>query len=222
MKGSCKLFACIGLALTLSVQAAYAVPLIPDSPVILPGTTVSAEPHLAGVVQVDDVVPFSFDAYVGTVSGTVQVRVVRSSVDNTLDFYWRVTNDAASAGPIADFRIGQFTDTFQNVNVRIDGLGEVDSISAYRFSGAFDSYVNFSFGDALTPGSSTKFFFVDTEAIDYERTAFYDLTNIGQTQISQSYPMYAPAPIPVPGALLLFGSGLMGLSAAVWRRRHNA
>lgn len=168
------------------------------------------------MVQVDNVVPFSFDAYGGTVSGTVRFRVVRSSVDHTLDFYWKVMNDAASAGPIADFRIGQFPDIFQNVNFRIDGLGDVNSIRTYHFSGAFDGYVNFRFDNALTPESSTKFFFVDTEAIDYARTAFYDLTNIGQTQISQSYPMYAPAPIPVPGALLLFGSGLMGLGTAVW------
>lgn len=146
----------------------------------------------------------------------------KSCLDGTMDFYWRVVNDATSAGPIADFRIGQFPDTFQNVNFRIDGLGEVDSISAYRFSGAFDGSVNFSFGDALTPGSSTKFLFVDTNALSYTRTALYDLTNIGQTQISQSYPMYAPAPIPAPCALLLFGSGLMGLGSAVWRRRHNA
>jgi hypothetical protein len=59
MKKSCGLLACIGLSLTLSAQAAYAVPLIPDSPVILPGTTVAAEPQLAGVVQIDELVPFS-------------------------------------------------------------------------------------------------------------------------------------------------------------------
>lgn len=182
----------------------------------------AAEPRLAGVVQVDELAPFSFDAYGGTVSGTVQVRVVRSNLDGTMDFYWRVVNDATSAGPIADFRIGQFTDTFQNVNFRSDGLGDVDSISAYRFIGAFESYVNFSFGDALTPGSSSKFFFVDANALSYTRTAFYDLTNRDSTEISQSYSMYAPAPIPVPGAILLFGSGLMGLGTAVWRRKHNA
>lgn len=229
MKKSVRLLACIGLALTLSAQAAYAVPLIPDSSVILPGTTVAAEPQLAGVIQVDELVPFSFDIYdydggqsivVGTISGTVQVRVVRSDLDGTMDFHWRVFNDATSTEPIGSFRIGGFPDTFQNVNFRIDGLGDVNSISAYRFSGAFDGYVNFDFGDALTPGSSTKFFFVDTEAPSYQRTAFYDLTNIGQTAASLTYPMYAP--IPVPGALLLFGSGLIGLGAAVWRRRHNA
>ncbi|MCP9439911.1 MAG: PEP-CTERM sorting domain-containing protein [Nitrospira sp.] len=177
---------------------------------------------MAGVIQVDELAPFSFDAYGGTVSGTVQVRVVQSNLDGTMDFYWRVFNDATSAGPIGSFRFGGFTDSFQNVNFAIDGLGEVDSISALRFSGAFDGYVNFDFGDALTPGSSSKFFFVDTNALSYTRTAFYDLTNIGQTQISQLYPMYAPTPIPVPGALLLFGSGLAGLGTAVWRRRHRA
>lgn len=113
---------------------------------------------MAGVVQIDELAPFSFDAYGGTVSGTVQVRVVRSNLDGTMDFYWRIFNDATSAGPIGSFRFGGFTDSFQNVNFRIDGLGEVDSISAWRFSGAFDGSVNFDFGDALTPGSSSKFF----------------------------------------------------------------
>ncbi|MCP9470768.1 MAG: PEP-CTERM sorting domain-containing protein [Nitrospira sp.] len=231
MKESCRLLACIGLALTLSAQAAHAVPLIPDSLVSLPGTTVAAEPQLGGVIQVDELVPFSFDIYhydaeagsydvVGAISGTVQVQVVRSDLDGTMDFYWRVFNDATSTGPIGSFRFGGFPDSFQNVNFRIDGLGEVDSISAYRFSEAYGGYVNFDFGDALVPGSSTKFFFIDTEAPSYQRTAFYDLTNIGQTAASPTYPMYAP--IPVPGALLLFGSSLMGLGAAVWRRRHNA
>ncbi|MCS6897161.1 MAG: hypothetical protein NZM29_04245, partial [Nitrospira sp.] len=131
MKKNLSLLASLGLALILSTPAAYAVPLIPGMDVLLPGTTVAAEPQLAGIVQVDEVAPFSFNAYGGTVSGTVQVRIVRSDVDSTLDFYWRVTNDATSAGPIADFRFGGFTDTFQNVNFRIDGLGEVDSITAY-------------------------------------------------------------------------------------------
>lgn len=148
----------MGLVLTLSVEAAHAVALIPDSSTPLPGTTVAAKPQLAGVVQVDEVVPFSFAAYGGTVSGTVQVRVVQSDLDGTMDFYWRVFNDATSAGPIGSFRIGEFTDSFQNVNFRIDGLGEVNPIRAYRFSRAHDGFVNFLFDDTLTPGNSSKFF----------------------------------------------------------------
>ena len=103
-----------GAMMVASAQSAHAVALSPGATELLPGTTVAAEPQLAGVVQVDDVVPFSFSAYGGTVSGTVQVRVVESSVDNTLDFYWRVFNDAGSAGVIADFRFGDFVTSTYN------------------------------------------------------------------------------------------------------------
>ena len=54
----------------------------------LPGTTVAAEPQLAGVIIVDDLIPFSFPiASGGNILGDVQVRIVRSDLDSTLDFY---------------------------------------------------------------------------------------------------------------------------------------
>lgn len=200
-----------------SLNSAHAVLLTPSTSTPLPGTTFAAEPQLGGTVLVDDLVDFSFAAYGGTVFGTVQVRVVEA-VDNTIDFYWRVKNNIESSGAIGSFRIGDFLTPSYNANYRIDGLGDDAPDSAYLFSAPYEGYVNFNFADGLLAGSSSNFFFLDTNATAYAKTAFYDLTNIGQTQISSSYSGYAPVyDVPAPASLGLMGLGLVALG--VRRRR---
>ena len=199
--------------------SAQAVVLAPGATLSLPGTTVAADPALAGVVQVDDIVPFSFAANGGTISGDVQVRVVRSSVDNTLDFYWRIFNDASSSGPIGSFRIGDFATDVYDANWRIDGLGSVAPISATRFTGTFDSFVNFNFGNQLAPGMQSRFVFLDTDAVSYARGAIYDVTNVGQTQISGLFSMYGPtAAVPEPASVVLL---LIALGSLAWIARRR-
>ena len=110
--------ALLGAILATFVAAAGAVALPAASTVGLPGTTVAAHPELAGLVLEDVDQPFSFiDSTGHTLSGVVQNRVVRSSVDGTLDFYWRIKNtngESASGDPgaITAFRVGGFGNLF--------------------------------------------------------------------------------------------------------------
>lgn len=186
----------------------------------LPGTSVAMQPQLAGLVLEDLVQAFSFAADGGTISGTVQSRVVRSTVDGTLDFYWHVVSDTFSSGAMQSFRIDRFFTSQYDADWRIDSLGNTAPINALLFANAFGQ-VNYEFGSqpgqGIAPGAQSYFLMMDTDATHYAKTARYDLANMGQTDISQFYDTFAPSAIPEPASAALLALGIAGI--ALSRRR---
>lgn len=219
---------CLGLLVLAAPGLARADLLLEGSSVaLLTGTTSAAEPQLAGVILEDRTDAFSFSGALGTVSGSLQSRVIRA-VDGTLDFYWRVFSDANSAEALGSFRLGEvFTDTYR-VNWRSDGLGDVAPSSAQRFTGAQSSYFNFYFQQRDAAGAlqglgadqSSYFMFLDTDATDYAFTGLMDVTDMNQTHISSLFSTFAPgvSALPEPGSLALAG---LALAALVARRRRR-
>jgi hypothetical protein len=156
--------------------AAQAVTLPPyPAQVALPGTTVAAQPHLAGTVVEDLLTPFSYMldhvtgevAQIWEVTGTVQSQVVRA-VDGTFDFYWRVLPDAeytywvllghseplpstvlvSPTVHLSDFHVGSFNVPEVRANWRSDGPGQAAPRTGSLESG-LDPTINFQFGEVV-------------------------------------------------------------------------
>lgn len=213
----------ITLAVGVLAQSAGAVTLTePVSPApfadtALLGTSSAARPELAGTVLEDDLTAFSFSG----ISGTVQNRVVRETSSGTLDFYWKVDVDPAStAGGVSAFRLDQFGyDNIKDADWRSDGLGSVAASTGRLFN--VSSYptgdLNFLFGDGIRAGSSSYFFFLHTDALNYARTARFDLVSTSDS-ISGLNSTFAPA-VPEPSTYGLVASGLV--VAGLWSRRRQ-
>jgi hypothetical protein len=219
-KLSCK--ALLATTLLAAVAgSAHAVLLNPGDIKPLPGTTVAAEPQLAGIVVVDELLPFSFADGGGNISGAVQVRVVRSTVDNTIDFYWRIFNDSNSSDAISLIHVGDFNASFYDVNWRIDGLGDVAPTAGLRHLPPIDNAFDFLFANLLQPGTTSKFLFLDTDAFSYERTAIFHLLDLDQVSSSINFMAYAPSyrTVPEAGSLALVVAGLSAI-AFTRRRKH--
>lgn len=205
----------------LAFQVAEAVPLVPGAATALPGTTAMVQPELAGLVLEDKIFNFTMTTAKGTVTGELQSRVVRSALEGTVDFYWRVMNDLSSKDDVAFFRIGLFNSPEYDANYRIDGVGDRAPISAYRFPGSQESFVNFDFTitdangalSALHPGESSYFMLMDTSATTYSETAFMDVASFGTMHESQSFDTFTPSSVPEPETFALIGLGLLGMGA---------
>lgn len=218
---SAALIVCAALCLPTAANAA----ILAIGPNALTGTTSALEPQLAGTVVEDEITAVSFTIGSGTFSANVQSRVVLSD-DGTYDFYWRVrdtTYDGTDPAAMGSFRIGDFgiPTAGLNGNYRLDGLGNVGPDSAFVFGAPNEDFVNFNFNGGMRAGNETYFMLLDTQATRYARTAVFDLTNVGQTQISDSYSTFGVAEIPEPGAWLLMIAGF-GLSGAMLRGRSRA
>ncbi len=194
----------------------------------LSGTTVADRPELEGLVLEDLITTFSFTGSSGqSVEGSIQNRVVRS-VDGTLDFYWRIFTDSANTADVTAFRVIDFDGFSLDADWRIDGLGSAAPDTA-RYFGDTSGAVNFLFDDTpLVPGlngqDSSNFFFLDTNATNYDMSGQFDLLCADTGCTSSLYSTFAPtmAAVPEPSIFMLFGLGLVGLGFARRKEGYQA
>ncbi|MBT9504563.1 MAG: PEP-CTERM sorting domain-containing protein [Burkholderiaceae bacterium] len=183
---------------------------------MLPGTTSALRPELAGTVLADDVQSFSY----GSVSGTVQSRVVREDVAGTLDFYWRIEVDAQSLGTVPEFMVRDFGYShLTDADFRIDGLGSSFPYAALVFNPAAapTGVIDFIMGPPVQAGSGSLFVFLRTSATDYAKTAVYVVGNpftADQAAFNLTF-----APVPEPASWLMLG---LGLAALGWTAQSRA
>ena len=216
------LISCL-FCLSLAAGEARAVMLDPGGLETLSGTTASDQPDLAGVVLEDTLRPFVI-TWGGnhSITGTVQDRVVRSDVDNTLIFSYRILNDATSDGSIRFAGRTDFTGYLTDVNWRSDGLGTKAPGSASRSADGSDVSFFFNGPMSIDPGEDSYFFYIKTNATAYNEAGKGTIaaTGGGNGGRFALFDTFQPLPVPVPNALLLFASGIAGLVAI--KRRRNA
>jgi hypothetical protein len=160
---------------------------------VLGGTNVAARPELAGIVLEDVATPYDFTRLGRRLTGVVQNRVVQSTVDGTLDFYWRIRPDAASTGEITTFRVGGFGEFALDSDWRTDGLGHVAPDIARDFGNGSVNFLFSEVGVGPAEQDSSRFFFLDTEATHYNEFGQYDLLCADSGCMSPLYSTFAPA-----------------------------
>jgi hypothetical protein len=173
---------------------------------------------LAGVIIDERSTPYSYLINDGTLSalwGTIESRVVRSSLDGTVDFYWRIVptanpfGGAVPNGIIRSFityapAIGEAT---PNVDWRTDlPDGIVPPEQVRRFGNQYE----YRFPLGVGVGLPSRWFFLDTQLPTY----FFTDGRINMLDESGNstpfYPGFQPLiPEPATVSLFLVGAGII-------------
>jgi hypothetical protein len=218
-----KTFVAAAAAAGLLAAPAGAVVVAPGGASALGGTTVAANPNLAGVVQNDNLIAFSITDGSGNVvvSGNLQNRVARSDNLGTLIFA-PILRDLvyATGASITRLIVQPYGGGVLDIDFRTDGLGtsgpSVVTRSASGDTLTFD-YANppLTGGQSLSPSilSTATIFSLTGTAQIFARNAAGGEFSTTLTGIA------APGQIPIPAAAPLFLSALAGGAFAARRRR---
>ncbi len=210
--------AIVGCMCLFSSSTLFAVSILPGGSSLLNGTTAAANPDLGGVVIRDQLIAFEISNGLGDIilTGDVQDRVVRSTNTGELIFAPRLRNLNA---PGADAWINRFSmvgfDGFTtDIDFRTDGLGDVGPDSANR--SVDGNFLNYRYSPSLIlPPDEGLFLSVVTDAQNFDLSGIfivYAQNDFGAGDYGvRIQNVSAPSAVPLPAAVWLFGSGLIGL-----------
>lgn len=208
------------------VQAAL---VTPGDTVALSGTTVAASPDLAGTVIRDTLIPFQiFNTAGGLImSGNVQDRVVRSANTGELIFAPRLRDFDMTLPDawVSSMRVTGYDGFSTDIDFRTDGLGNVGPNDVSRSAGTGDA-LSFRYDpNIIWPNNGDEAYFISTfsNAVDFDLTGSITISaqndpgaSVFSTVLSGTA---APSIVPVPAAVWLFGSGLLGLIGLARRKK---
>jgi hypothetical protein len=160
--------------------------LSPGSSIPVPALTDKGDPNLDGVVQYDQLVPFTLQDSNGLqCTGNLEERVVTSNNTGDLDFYYRV-RDTAGSGSVAKVSVSSFAGLWVGVGYRTDDLGTVPPTTA-DLSAAPGASITFDFSShpiSCAAQEESQFILISTAVTSFQSGGQADIFSTGGIDFS--------------------------------------
>ena len=168
----------------------------PNTTINLAGTSLQQDISLRGVVIAKKTVEFrtkyNVAGQIKIWSGYLKQMVVKESISGKLTFYYQLTSNAVSQYPAFGvlFFAGNAQTNYRMGALDINWRSDMGAGTAPDQVQNVSSYILFKFTQGgLTPGSSSRWFYIRTNAVNY---ALNDQVQLYNT--SDAFNIYGPTP----------------------------
>ena len=218
-----------GAVFILLSTSTYAVTLIPGEIQLLSGTTAIMSPETAGPILETRVSRFAVEINGEMITGAVSQRLHKFGFGFVIDYRVSSFDDQGIGLQIQGLNTNEFYGIGfvgpLDVDYRLDEPGDVFPVTASmqdNFEG-FGGAVEFDFGfNPLLAGETSRWMFLGDPNNDIAIFGSFGshlvANDTSGTQFSIPFASYATL-IPIPSAVWLFGSGLIGLIGVARRRK---